>query len=59
MDQNVALYTCVFLLSLAVLYDQITKRIPTRLRADQAPRSGFGLIPVAEYSFPARANGIE
>jgi hypothetical protein len=59
MDQTAAVYLCIFLLSLAVLYDQITKRIPTRLHANQAPKSRFGLIPTAEYNLPPCAHGVE
>ena len=59
MEQTAAVYICIFLLSLAILYDQVTKRIPTRLRADQAPKSGFGLFSAAENELPARAHGIE
>jgi len=47
MDQAVAVYFCIFLLLIALLYDRITKRIPTRLLADQGPKSGFGLIPAS------------
>ena len=59
MAQTRATYLSIFLLLLAVLYDQITKRIPTRLRADQAPKSGFGLILTAEYNLPPCAHGVE
>ena len=59
MDQIVVFYLCIFLLSAALLYDQVMKRIPTRLRANQAPKSGFGLIAAAEYGLPARAQGVE
>jgi hypothetical protein len=58
MEQSAAIYTCIFLL-LAVLYDQTTKRIPSRLHADQAPKSGYGLVPAGEHGFPPRAFGIE
>ena len=59
MDQTLVLYSLVLLLSLTLLYDQITKRIPTRLRASQAPKSGFGLIPAAGNHAPVRAKGVE
>jgi hypothetical protein len=49
----------LFCISLAILYDQLTKRIPTRLRADQAPTSMYGLIAAAAHDAPVRASGIE
>lgn len=51
--------TILFGLFLAILYDQLTKRIPTRLRADQAPRSGYGLVEATAHNAPVRASGIE
>jgi hypothetical protein len=59
MDQAVATSLCILLVSVAILYDQLTKRIPTRLRADQAPASGYGLIAAATHDAPVRAAGIE
>lgn len=59
MDQAAAFYICVFLLSIAFIYDLATKRIPSRLRADEAPKSRFGLVPAGDYSLPARACGVE
>ena len=57
MEQAVAAYLCILLVSVAIL-DHLTKRIPTRLRADQAPTSGYGLI-VAAHAAQVRAHGIE
>jgi hypothetical protein len=54
MDQTSAVSLVIILLSLAVFYDQITKRIPTR-----KPRSGYGLIPAVEYDSPPTADGVE
>ncbi|RDW56494.1 hypothetical protein BP5796_13135 [Coleophoma crateriformis] len=51
--------TTLFFIFLAILYDQLTKRIPTRLRADQAPKSGYGLIAAAAHETPVRASGID
>jgi hypothetical protein len=42
---SIPIYIWIFLLSIAFLYDQTTKRVLTRLRGDQAPKSGFGLVP--------------
>jgi hypothetical protein len=53
MRQAAAVYTCIFLLSLAILYDQITKSIPTRSLPE------YGLIPAAAYNLSAHAHGIE
>jgi len=57
--EQLVIYLCILLVSAAILYDQLTKRIPTRLRADQAPRSGYGLIAAAAHDAPVRARGIE
>lgn len=55
------LYLCIFIASAAVVYDQLTKRIPSRLRAEEAPQSGFGLVRADQLSSHkhARADGIE
>lgn len=55
----IALYVCIFLASAAVLYDQFTKRIPSRLRAEEAPKSGFGLVRADAISSHPSAHGIE
>jgi len=49
----------IFLLSVAVLYHWLTKRIPSRLRADQAPRSPFGLVPVDGFGSRRGGGGVE
>jgi hypothetical protein len=54
-----ALYLSITIVLLAVLYDQLTKRIPSRLRADEAPKSAFGLVRVDELSSHASAHGVE
>jgi hypothetical protein len=56
---STALYLSVLLISAALLYDQATRRIPTRLRADQAPKSEFGVVPVGGFASQLRASGIE
>jgi hypothetical protein len=48
-----------FLLSIAFLYDQITKGVLNRLDPHQAPKSRFELVPVGANSSPTRADGIE
>ncbi|KAL8905548.1 MAG: hypothetical protein Q9207_002574 [Kuettlingeria erythrocarpa] len=42
-----------------MLYDQLTKRIPSRLRAEEAPRSAFGLVRADKLSSRASAHGID
>jgi len=59
MDLAAVAYILVFLLSIAFLYDQITKRIPSRLHPHQAPKSRFELVPVRADGLPIRANGVE
>ncbi|KAK3937548.1 hypothetical protein QBC46DRAFT_460804 [Diplogelasinospora grovesii] len=49
----------IVILSIAFLYDQVTKRIPTRLVAHQAPRSRCGLVLASTHSLPARASGVD
>jgi hypothetical protein len=56
------LYLCICIALAAVVYDQLTKRIPSRLRAEEAPRSAFGFVRADKFSphdKPARAHGIE
>ncbi|KAK3898990.1 hypothetical protein C8A05DRAFT_37396, partial [Staphylotrichum tortipilum] len=59
MDLAVTAYALIFLLSIAFLYDQITKRIPTRLDPNQAPKSRLELVPVGANALPTRADGID
>ncbi|KAK4033241.1 hypothetical protein C8A01DRAFT_50136 [Parachaetomium inaequale] len=59
MDLAVAVYALIFLLSIAFLYDQSTKRIPNRLDPYQAPKSRFELVAVGANGLPTRADGIE
>ena len=59
MDLAIAAYALIFLLSIAFLYNQIAKRIPTRLDPHQAPKSRFELVPVSANGLPTRADGIE
>ena len=54
----IPLVFAVFLL-LAVLYDQETKRIPSRLHDNQAPRSRFGLVRADAFGSDTTAYGVE
>jgi hypothetical protein len=56
---STALYFLVLLISAALLYDQATRRIPTRLRVDQAPKSAFGVVPVDGFASQLRTYGTE
>lgn len=56
---STALYLLVLLISAALLYDQATRRILTRLRADQAPKSAFSIVPVGGFASQLRVNGTE
>ncbi|KAJ5393627.1 uncharacterized protein N7487_011268 [Penicillium crustosum] len=59
MNQPTIPYLLTFVLSVAFIYYRVTKRIPSRLIADQAPRSRFELVPVKSYNVPARARGVD
>lgn len=52
---------CTVIAVAAVIYDQLTKRIPSRLRAGEAPQSPFGLVRADKLSSDehAPAHGIE
>jgi hypothetical protein len=54
-----AIYLLIALISATFLYDWITKKIPTRLRADQAPRAEFGIVPVNGFGSRLLAGGVE
>ncbi|KAJ5503479.1 hypothetical protein N7463_006353 [Penicillium fimorum] len=58
MSQPTILYLLTFALSVAFTYYWVAKKIPSRLIADQAPRSRFELVPVKSYE-PARAGGVD
>jgi hypothetical protein len=49
MGNMAAVYICIFVFSIAILYDRITKWILTLLRTAQAPNSGARLLPAAVY----------
>ncbi|KAL9579751.1 MAG: hypothetical protein Q9203_006566, partial [Teloschistes exilis] len=54
-----ALSLCIFIPFATVLYDRLTKRIPSRSRAEEAPRSAFGLVRADKLSSRASAHGID
>ena len=57
----VAAYLLVFTLSAAIIYNQATRKIPSRLNAEQAPKSKFGIVPVEKNNLDSgpRAGGVE
>ncbi|KAF2015045.1 TPR-like protein [Aaosphaeria arxii CBS 175.79] len=66
MNQSTVQYLlCILIVvavTLAFIYDQLTKRIPSRLREAGKPKSGFGLIRADKFSAhdePACAHGID
>ncbi|KAK1976079.1 hypothetical protein LZ30DRAFT_324763 [Colletotrichum cereale] len=59
MEHSTALCIFIFLLSIAFVYDRLTKSIPSRLNHKQAPRSAFGIVPVNGDDFPTRADGVD
>ncbi|KAF6806669.1 Kinesin light chain 5, partial [Colletotrichum plurivorum] len=59
MGYTAALYVFIFLLSVAILYDQLTKKIPSRLDFKKAPKSRFGIVPVFTDGSPTRGGGID
>ncbi|KAK3326908.1 hypothetical protein B0H66DRAFT_530896 [Apodospora peruviana] len=58
MDLTTAAYLVIFLLSIAFLYDQATKRIPSRLDSNQAPKSRFELVPISNRSSIIFVHGL-
>jgi hypothetical protein len=56
---TIALCLLAFIAAAAFLYNQATKGIPSRLRADQAPRSELGIVCVDGFGSRCRAGGIE
>lgn len=54
-----ALCLLAFIASVAFLYNQATKRIPSRLNDEQAPRSEFGVVRVDGFGSRFRAGGLE
>ncbi|KAJ6023757.1 hypothetical protein N7540_004554 [Penicillium herquei] len=59
MDQYTGFCILIFILSVAYLYFLVTKRIPSRLEPNQAPKSRFGLVPAYNLHSPARARGVD
>lgn len=42
-----------------IAYDLATKRIPSRLQFEQAPKSESGIIPVDGFGSDADSDGVE
>ncbi|PSN59132.1 hypothetical protein BS50DRAFT_641227, partial [Corynespora cassiicola Philippines] len=59
MDLTWTALFCVSLASAAVLYDLLTRRIPSRLRPGDAPSSQFGIVRADKLESPGRAHGID
>jgi len=55
----VTICVIVAIVSILILYDHFTKLIPSRLHAEQAPKSGYGLMPAGIYDAPAANGGVE
>ena len=49
----------VFPAAALFLYDQYARRIPTRLRENEGPRSAYGLVPVPGFGSQSSRIGIE
>jgi hypothetical protein len=54
-----AIVGSILVLLVSLLYDQIARRIPSRLYTDQAPRSEFDLVPVDGFGKEVHADGFE
>ena len=54
-----ALHLSILLISVALLYDQAARRIPTELRTKEAPKPEFGVVPVAGFVSELSTSGIE
>ena len=46
-------------ISILIVYHLSTKNIVTRLRVEQAPKSGFGIVPVNGFGSHAYSGGAE
>jgi hypothetical protein len=57
--RHIKLSLVILLISIASVYDQVTKRIVTRLGTDQAPKSEFGIVPVGGFGSQAYNGGVE
>jgi hypothetical protein len=51
-------YSC-FIISPLLLYIYFTRKIPSRLDEEQAPKSKFGVIPVIDDGKPVGDSGVE
>ncbi|KAK0639860.1 hypothetical protein B0T16DRAFT_463496 [Cercophora newfieldiana] len=59
MDLTTLAYLLLAFLSIAFLYDQAAKRIPSRLDSSQAPKARFGLVLAGTNGLPTRADGVD
>ncbi|KAF2205731.1 hypothetical protein GQ43DRAFT_467880 [Delitschia confertaspora ATCC 74209] len=55
----IVLYLSILNASATVLYDQLTNRIPSRLRGKDVPRSAFGLVRADKLNSHSSAYGID
>jgi hypothetical protein len=58
---TVAAYLLVLILSAAIIYNQATRKIPSRLNAGEAPKSRLGIVEVKKNNLGSRlrAGGVE
>ena len=49
----------VISISISIVYNRLTKKIMTRLRVEQAPKSEFGIVPVNGFGSHAYSGGAE
>lgn len=58
---TIAFYLLFFIISAAFVYGRAAKKIPSRLNAEQRPRSSFGIVKVEKDNLGSRprAGGVE
>ncbi|KAL4733499.1 hypothetical protein BDV11DRAFT_175643 [Aspergillus similis] len=58
---TVAAYLLVLILSAAIIYNQATRKIPSRLNAGEAPKSRLGIVEVKKNNLGSRlrAGGVD
>ena len=57
-NDTIVLLVCLCV-PLLVLYDRLTRRIPSRLNKDEAPRSKFELVRADSFGPNTTAQGVE
>lgn len=55
----IVLCPLIFVLPIIFLYHQLTKRIPSCLRPDQAPKTSFGIVQVDGFASSVTRHGVE